>query len=169
MSYSQSRHLIVSACLAMFLCSSASASDEPAILDLNDHEGQVVLVDFWVSWCVPCRRSIPWLNRMQEKYRDQGLVIIGVNEDAAEDDFVEFLKNFPAHFKIIRDTDGSLAREFDVVAMPSSYIFDRDGNVVARHLGFKVRLMDDYEAVIRNALNNSEVGTELISATQAHP
>ena len=118
-------------------------------------------------------RPLPALDSVAQqhagKYRDQGLVIIGINEDAAEDDFVEFLKNFPAHFKTIRDTDGSLAREFDVVAMPSSYIFDRDGNVVARHLGFKVRLMDDYEAVIRNALTESDVGTELISATQAHP
>ena len=150
----------------MVLCADANASDEPGMLDLGDSRGHVVLVDFWASWCVPCRRSIPWLNEMQAKYRDQGLIIIGVNEDTSESDVVEFLKEFPVHFKTIRDADGSLAREFDVVAMPSSYVLDRDGRVVARHLGFKVRLMDDYEAVIRNTLTESEVGTELISATQ---
>jgi len=165
-SYSQFKHLIISACLVAFLCSSASASDEPGILDLSDAQGHVVVVDFWASWCVPCRRSIPWLNEMQEKYQDQGLIIIGVNEDTEEAEYVEFLKKFPAHFKMIRDAEGTLAREFDVVAMPTSYIIDRDGNVVTRHLGFKIRLMGDYEAVIRNVLSGSEAGTELVSAAR---
>jgi len=168
MSYSQFKHLIISACLVTFLCSNASASDEPGILDLSDSRGHVVVVDFWASWCVPCRRSIPWLNKMQEKYQDQGLIIIGVNEDTVEAEYVEFLKNFPARFKTIRDAEGALARKFDVVAMPSSYIIDRDGNVVARHLGFKIRLMDDYEAVLRDVLSGSEVGAELVSAAQPH-
>lgn len=168
MSYSKFKYLIISTCLVLFLCSNANASDEPGMLDLSDSRGQVVVVDFWASWCVPCRRSIPWLNEMQEKYRDQGLIIIGVNEDTVEAEYVEFLKNFPAHFKTIRDAEGTLAREFDVVAMPSSFIIDRDGNVVARHLGFKVRLMDDYEVVLRDVLSGSEVGTELVSAAQPH-
>ncbi|MFT5500538.1 MAG: cytochrome c biogenesis protein CcmG/thiol:disulfide interchange protein DsbE [Woeseiaceae bacterium] len=166
MSYFQFKQLVVSICLTVLLSSGARASDESVILDLGDNKGKVVVVDFWASWCVPCRRSIPWLNNMQEKYGDQGLVIIGVNEDTSEADFVEFLKNYPAHFKTVRDTEGSLARKFDVVAMPSSFILDRDGNVVARHLGFKVRMMDDYEAVIRDALTGSEVGAELVSAAQ---
>jgi len=166
--YLQFKQLFVSICLAILLSSGARASDESGILDPGDTSGHVVVVDFWASWCVPCRRSIPWLNKMQEKYRDQGLVIIGVNEDASEADFVDFLKKFPAHFKTIRDAEGSLARKFDVVAMPSSYILDRDGNVVARHLGFKVRSMDDYEATIRDVLTESDVDTELLSATQPH-
>jgi cytochrome c biogenesis protein CcmG/thiol:disulfide interchange protein DsbE len=165
-SYSQFKYPIISACLVLFLCSSANAADEPGSLDLSDSRGHVVVVDFWASWCVPCRRSIPWLNEMQEKYRDQGLVIIGVNEDTTEADFVQFLNDFPAHFRTIRDAEGTLAQKFGVVAMPSSYVIDRDGNVVARHLGFKVRLMDEYEAVIRDALSGPEVGTEMISATQ---
>jgi cytochrome c biogenesis protein CcmG/thiol:disulfide interchange protein DsbE len=168
MPYFQFKQLVVSICLVVLLSSGARASDESGILDLGDNKGKVVVVDFWASWCVPCRRSIPWLNKMQEKYRDQGLVIIGVNEDTSEADFDEFLKNYPAHFKTIRDAEGSLARKFDVVAMPSSYILDRDGNVVVRHLGFKVRSMDDYEAAIRNVLTGSEIGTKLVSAAQPH-
>jgi len=124
---------------------------------LSNLKDKVVMVDFWASWCVPCRRSFPWLNEMQAKYADQGLVIIGINEDASADDSAEFLKEFPAQFNMVRDEDGALAREYDVVAMSSSYILDRDGNVVTRHLGFKVRLMDEYEAAIRSALGVPEV------------
>jgi len=167
-SYAQSRHLVASACLLLLLSSGASASDDPELLDLSDHKGKIVVVDFWASWCVPCRRSIPWLNEMQAKYRDQGLVIIGVNEDASEADYIEFMKEFPPHFKTIRDAEGVLAQQFDVVAMPSNYILDRDGNVVVRHLGFKVRLMDDYEAFIRDALTGSGVDTEWIGAAPTH-
>ena len=166
MSYVQIKRLIVSACFAALIHSSASVADEPGKLDLEAGKGHVVVVDFWASWCVPCRRSIPWLNEMQEKYQEQGLIVIGVNEDANEADFVDFQKDFPAIFRNIRDADGKLAKQFDVVAMPSSYILDRDGNVVARHLGFKVRLMDDYEAVIQNALGEAEPRAELFSATQ---
>ena len=147
------RLLIVTIGSLLFFSSGTSASDAAGSLDLGRWKGKVVIVDFWASWCVPCRRSFPWLNEMQAKYRDQGLVVIGVNEDASADDSVAFLKEVPAHFKTIRDEDGALAREFDVVAMPSSYILDRDGNVVTRHLGFKVRLMEEYEAVIREALS----------------
>jgi len=166
MSYSQSKRLIISACLVILFSSSAGASDGPGILDLSDHEGKVVVVDFWASWCVPCRRSIPWLNEMQAKYRDQGLVIIGVNEDTSEADFVEFIKEIPPQFETIRDVEGALAQKFDVVAMPSSYVVDRDGRVVVRHLGFKVRLIEDYEAAIRNVLAGPDARMELISAAQ---
>ena len=168
MSNCRLKSVFVSACLAVILSSNVRAADEPGTLDLDDSKGQVVVVDFWASWCVPCRRSIPWLNEMQEKYRDQGLVIIGVNEDTTEADFAQFLNDFPAHFRTIRDAEGTLARKFGVVAMPSSYILDRDGNVVVRHLGFKVRSMDDYEATIRDVLTESDVDTELLSATQPH-
>jgi len=155
--YRKSKHLIVTLCLSLLFFSVVNASDAPGGLDLSNLKGKVVMVDFWASWCVPCRRSFPWLNEMQAKYADQGLVIIGINEDASADDSVAFLKEFPAHFNMVRDEDGALAREYGVVAMPSSYILDRDGNVVTRHLGFKVRLMDEYEAAIRSALGAPEV------------
>jgi thiol-disulfide isomerase/thioredoxin len=150
--YRKFKRFIITLCLLTSLSFGANASDAPGSLDLNELKGKVVIVDFWASWCVPCRRSFPWLNEMQAKYGDQGLVIIGVNEDASVDDFVGFLEEFPAQFKTIRDENGTLARKYDVVAMPSSYILDRDGNVAVRHLGFKVRLTDEYEAAIQSAL-----------------
>lgn len=89
---------------------------------------------------------------MQEKYGDSGLVIIGVNMDSDAADANTFLQTYPADFKIISDPDGDLAREYEVIAMPSSYIFDRSGALVTRHLGFKVKRQDEYEAVLLETL-----------------
>jgi len=93
------------------------------------------------------------MNEMQNKYADDGLVIIGVNLDAVDADAQAFLRESPADFQIINDPEGTLAREHDVVAMPTSYIFDRDGKLVTRHLGFKVKRQDEYEALLVETLN----------------
>jgi thiol-disulfide isomerase/thioredoxin len=122
-------------------------------LDLSAHQGKVVIVDFWASWCVPCRRSFPWMNAMQAKYADQGLVIIAVNMDADGNEAADFLREYPADFEIVYDPDGELAREYDVIAMPSSYVFDRQGKQIARHLGFKVSKQDEYESTLAEALS----------------
>jgi len=116
----------------------------------------VVVVDFWASWCVPCRRSFPWLDEMQSKYGEQGLVVIGVNMDADPSEAESFLKEFPVHFRIVRDADGTIARGYDVIAMPSSYVIDRSGNIVARHLGFKTARLHEYEATLLAVLNDTE-------------
>ncbi len=126
-------------------------------LDLSEYHGKVVLLDFWASWCVPCRRSFPWMNEMQQKYGDSGLVVIGVNMDAEPDAAQAFLGNYPAEFEIIYAPDGALAREFGVIAMPSSFVIGRDGEVTTRHLGFKVRKQNEYETDLVSALRT---GTE---------
>ncbi len=85
---------------------------------------------------------------MQEKYANDGLVIIGVNMDSDRAEADAFLQAYPAQFQIVNDPDGELAREYDVIAMPSSYVFDRDGILLTRHLGFKVKRQDEYEAIL---------------------
>ncbi len=126
-------------------------------LDLSEYHGKVVLLDFWASWCVPCRRSFPWMNEMQQKYGDSGLVIIGVNMDAEADAAQSFLDDYPADFKITYAPDGAMAKEFGVRAMPSSFVIGRNGEVVTRHLGFKVKKQNEYEADLVSALRT---GTE---------
>jgi len=121
-------------------------------LDLSEYKGKVVVLDFWASWCVPCRRSFPWLNTMHDKYAKDGLVIIGINVDNESESAARFLQQFPAEFKISYDANGVLARKFDVQGMPSSFVIGRDGQMHARHLGFKVRRQDEYEAAIVAAL-----------------
>lgn len=123
-----------------------------ADFDPGDHTGKVVVLDFWASWCVPCRRSFPWLNAMHEKYADDGLVIVGVNLDLERVEADRFLAEFPASFKIVYDEKKALAKQFDVIAMPSTYVIGRDGEVVEQHLGFKVKKQAEYEAAMVSAL-----------------
>jgi cytochrome c biogenesis protein CcmG/thiol:disulfide interchange protein DsbE len=138
----------------LILGSPVSSADEA--LDLAGYEGKVVVLDFWASWCVPCRRSFPWWNTMQAKYADEGLVIIGVNLDNDLQEAEKFLEEFSADFKIYYDQDKALAKQYGVQAMPSTYILGRDGELVARHFGFKVKQQDEYEAVLVEALEAGE-------------
>lgn len=123
--------------------------------DAGQFAGKVVVLDFWASWCVPCRRSFPWMNEMVEKYSDQGLVVIAVNLDRDRADADAFLAEVPANFEILFDPDASLAREYGVEAMPNSFVFGRDGELVARHLGFKVKKLEEYESALLEALGDT--------------
>lgn len=141
--------LVLALALAPLAAADKTTSDT---FDLTQHQGKVVVVDFWASWCVPCRRSFPWLNDMHAKYADQGLVIIGVNVDANRDDATAFLGKYPVDFRIHFDTTAALASEYGVEAMPSSFVVGRDGQIKAQHLGFKVKRQDEYEAILVEAL-----------------
>jgi len=121
-------------------------------LDLEKYAGKVVILDFWASWCVPCRRSFPWMNEMQEKYAEEGLIIIAVNLDHEVENAAAFLAEYPANFEIVYDPDDALAKEYKIQVMPSSFVIGRDGASIDRHTGFKVKMQDEYEAVIRAAL-----------------
>jgi thiol-disulfide isomerase/thioredoxin len=117
-------------------------------LNLGDYHGKVVVLDFWASWCVPCRRSFPWMNEMQHKYDDDGLVVIAVNLDNQASDAEAFLRHYPAQFSVYYDHERQLARQYGVEAMPSSFLIGRDGKLVERQLGFKSGKTDEYEAAI---------------------
>jgi thiol-disulfide isomerase/thioredoxin len=114
--------------------------------------GKVVWVDFWASWCVPCRRSFPWMNAMHRKYGPAGLQIIAVNLDKDRPLADGFLAEVPAEFSLRFDPAGKLAKEFAVQAMPSSYLLAADGTVLASHFGFKTADAPDYERAIQDAL-----------------
>ena len=141
--------------LVAFLFADSSVGEDVPF-NLANYRGKVVVVDFWASWCVPCRRSFPWLNQMHKKYGEDGLVIVGVNLDANAGDAQTFLRDFPADFTIIYDSDGVLGKQFNVEAMPTSFVIDRNGETVANHLGFKVKKQDEYEQVLVETLNKGK-------------
>jgi thiol-disulfide isomerase/thioredoxin len=97
--------------------------------------GRVTLVDFWASWCGPCRKSFPALDQLHTRYRGQGLEVVGVSldEDPAAAD--RFLENVPVGFRIARDPSGLLAQRFRIASMPTTVLLDREGREVARFEG----------------------------------
>ena len=148
------RRLLLSLALACFALA-ATAADTADPLDLARLRGKIVLVDFWASWCEPCRHSFPWLNAMQAKYADRGLIVIGVNVDRERADADRFLRDVPATFQIVYDPAGALATRFDLPGMPASYIIGRTGDVVAHHIGFRSGLSADREAELKQLLEKS--------------
>ena len=111
------------------------------------------MVDFWASWCKPCRQSIPWLNELKARYGASGLTIIGVNVDAERRDADRFLRDVPIEFDVMFDPQGNVARQFKVQAMPTSYVIDRNGKLVATHLGFRDAKKAETEAAIKALLD----------------
>jgi thiol-disulfide isomerase/thioredoxin len=121
-------------------------------IDLAKLRGRVVYVDFWASWCGPCRRSFPWMNALHERYRNDGLVIVGVNVDKHRSDAERFLRDVPAAFSVVFDAEGVAPAAFDVKGMPSSYLVDRQGVVAAVEEGFHDDRRVALEARIRALL-----------------
>jgi len=146
------RILLYLGVLSLLAAGAAAPAQAELPAALGAIEGKVVWVDFWASWCAPCRRSFPWMNAMHEKYADQGLTIIAVNVDKERRLAEQFLRETPARFKLHYDPEGRLAEAFGVQAMPSSFMLDADGNVLATHYGFKLANTEEYEQAIRSAL-----------------
>ncbi|HST00626.1 MAG TPA: TlpA disulfide reductase family protein [Usitatibacter sp.] len=110
--------------------------DTSARLSLASLRGKVVYVDFWASWCVPCRVSMPALEAFYRERRDQGFVVVGVNKDVSVEDAKRFLGKVAVSFPLVSDAGDAAARGFDVKAMPSGYLLDRKGVVRRVHRGF---------------------------------
>jgi len=98
---------------------------------------KVVLVDFWASWCDPCKASFPALNDLHKRFGPEGLVIIAVNVDENRADMEDFLKKNTAAFTVVRDAKQKLVEKVEVATMPSSFILDREGKVRFMHAGFR--------------------------------
>ena len=121
-------------------------------VNLADLKGKVTYVDFWASWCGPCRQSFPWMNAMQAKYGAKGFQVVGVNLDAKRDDADKFLAQNAARFTLAFDPKAESAKRFGVKGMPTSVLIDRDGKVVALHAGFREDERSALEERIASAL-----------------
>ena len=116
-------------------------------------KGKVVIVDFWASWCQPCKESFPAMNELQKKYGDKGLVIIAVNEDEEKSDMQDFLKANTATFTVVRDAKQKLVAMAGIQTMPSSFVLDDTGKVRFVHGGFHgAETRKQYEQEIESLL-----------------
>lgn len=119
---------------------------------LDALRGQVVYVDFWASWCGPCRRSFPWMNELQRRYGGRGLTIVAINVDKNIADAARFLERNPAQFAIAYDQAGATPLAYAVQGMPSSYVIDARGKVVEVEQGFHDERKDALEQRIKALL-----------------
>src|SRR5262249_11749530 len=146
----QMKHPILCVIIAATLwVATATASSEPTLpapdvtlttdagspLRLSDLKGRVTLVDFWASWCIPCRASFPALDALQKELRDKGFTVIAINVDEDRRNAERFLSERPHTMTIALDPKGQAAEAFKVKGMPSSIVIDRRGNIRFSHMG----------------------------------
>jgi cytochrome c biogenesis protein CcmG/thiol:disulfide interchange protein DsbE len=118
-------------------------------VSLDSLRGRVVLVDFWASWCEPCRKSFPWLKSLHDRYGTQGLTIVAVDLDKDRDAADAFLAQYPAPFIVAFDPAGKTAEAFKVSAMPSSYLLSPTGEILHAHAGYDPRKSGTIESLIK--------------------
>jgi thiol-disulfide isomerase/thioredoxin len=125
-------------------------------VSLSQYKGKVVYLDFWASWCGPCRKSFPWMNAMQAKYGPKGFQVVAVNLDENNSDAARFLKETPAQFAVAYDAKAVTPALYGVKGMPSSFLVGRDGRVLLEHSGFNDADRAELEKTIQSAIEASK-------------
>jgi cytochrome c biogenesis protein CcmG/thiol:disulfide interchange protein DsbE len=121
-------------------------------VQLTELKGKVIYLDFWASWCKPCKKSFPWMNEMQQRYADDGFEVLAVNLDKDRKLADEFLKQVNTRFTVVFDENGTTASLYKLKGMPSSYLITRDGKVSASHVGFREKDKEKLEQAIKKLL-----------------
>ncbi|MDH3388767.1 MAG: TlpA family protein disulfide reductase [Gammaproteobacteria bacterium] len=118
-------------------------------LKLSEMTGNVVLINFWASWCGPCREEMPLLNALHKKYEPLGFTVIGVNVEEDVNNARGFLKSFPVNFPVLLDNTNKVSKQYNVIAMPTTVVVDRDGNMRYLHKGYKPGDEDKYTKMVK--------------------
>src|ERR1700761_387394 len=118
-------------------------------ISLAQYKGQVVMLNFWASWCGPCRQEMPLLENIYKKYNKMGFTLIGVNVEPDSKAAEGFLSQTPVSFPVIYDKDSTVSKAYDVSGMPSTVIIDRKGNIRVLHRGYKPGDENEYLDSIR--------------------
>jgi len=121
-------------------------------LRLGEQRGQVVLVNFWATWCGPCRQEMPHLNRLYEKYRASGFNLLAVNVDDDRNNAAGASSKMGLKFPVLFDAEKNVSRLYDLKTMPSTVLIDRDGKVRHVHRGYREGFEEMYEKQIRELL-----------------
>ena len=121
-------------------------------LKLSEFRGEVVMINFWASWCGPCREEMPILDALYDRYKDLGFTILGVNVEKNSKKADNLLKSIPVTFPILYDSSNQVSKMYDVVAMPSTILVDRDGNMRYLHRGYQKGYEIEYEEQVRGLL-----------------
>ncbi len=118
-------------------------------LRLKEQRGNVVLVNFWATWCGPCKQEMPQLNRLYDKYRASGFVLLGINVDENPQQAAGIAQRLGLHFPVLFDADKTVSKLYDLNSMPATVLIDRDGRVRYLHRGYREGVEDAYDQQIR--------------------
>lgn len=141
-----------------FYAHSAGVGDKVPAFSLKDtkgntvtfetFKGKVVFLDFWATWCGPCKEELPALDAIYQKYGKDGFEVVAVSVDKSEPNVIDFLTKRPVSFTVLTDNTGKLASAFNLVGMPTGFIIGRDGVIVHKHAGFSKSFLPVYEKEI---------------------
>jgi peroxiredoxin len=121
-------------------------------LRLSEFRGEVVMINFWASWCAPCRQEMPLLDELYTQYQPLGFTILGVNVEEDSTKARQLLKNAPVNFPVLFDNSSDVSKLYNVVAMPSTVLVDRDGNIRYLHQGYKPGYEESYQQQVRELI-----------------
>ncbi len=121
-------------------------------LRLSELRGQVVMINFWASWCGPCRDEMPFLDELYVRYREAGFTVLGVNMDDSAAAAKKMAKRLGVTFPVMHDVQQAVSQLYDVDAMPATVLVDRDGQVRAVHRGFRAGTAERYQSEVRDLL-----------------
>ncbi|TDU66167.1 thiol-disulfide isomerase/thioredoxin [Prosthecobacter fusiformis] len=155
--------LVITVCFSLTMIVAGEPAVGSALPDLGSllpgsalpkTAGKVVLVDFWASWCAPCKASFATMSRLHQKYAAQGLVIIGIGVDEEKEKFLSFAAKQQPGFTLVHDAGQAAAGFFNPPTMPTSYLVDRSGKIRHIHKGFKgAKTEAEYTAEIEELLS----------------
>tara|TARA_R110001592_G_scaffold112966_2_gene311624 strand:- start:5570 stop:6046 length:477 start_codon:yes stop_codon:yes gene_type:complete len=143
---------IISLALPITSYAETTGGAENPAFNLQDYQGKVVYLDFWASWCGPCRASFPFMNDLLAEYGDD-LAVVTINLDEDRDNADEFIADFKPNFPVFFDSKGSVASQYGVSGMPNSFLFDRNGELILKHMGFTKKDPEFLRAKISAAIS----------------
>jgi peroxiredoxin len=158
------QRLFIAACVLVSLSCHAAVTPQSTAPDftlrsaagpnlrLHEQRGQVVLINFWASWCGPCRQEMPHLSRLYDKYKSAGFVLLAVNIDDDAKVGANTAARWGLKFPVLLDTDKSVSRLYALGSMPATVLLDRDGKVRFMHRGYREGMEASYEQQIRELI-----------------
>ena len=117
-------------------------------MELEQFLGKTVLVDFWATWCIPCRQSFPHLNELQAKLKDDDFVVLSVNASDTRQDISRFIKKYPVTFPILINVPNSQIQKYNIQGLPTSYLIDKKGLIIKHFIGFKPRYLSEIKTSV---------------------
>ncbi|QIZ85782.1 TlpA family protein disulfide reductase [Bermanella marisrubri] len=126
--------------------------DSQKKVSLKQYRGKVVYVDFWASWCGPCRQSLPLLTKLRAEMKKQPFEVLAINLDEEVDAAKGFLKQYPVNYPVLLDPEGNVAAQYQLPGMPTSFIVDKRGRIKHVHVGFKPQDIDKIRQQVKSLL-----------------